>query len=861
MPTATNGRSGLPKAPPSNAFRRPASQTFTVRAPDGTEYEVQAPAGATEAEVMAKVQEQHAQDSQRMSSEDEAGYIALAKNPDSTADQLVAYAASKGFGLDPQTAQAFVEQRSAAGGKAGDAVSYTDDPALPPEDLSAPPGEGDDPNDPAEQQPYDPAQDPHRVLADTGPTPDHENSTFDSVHAGMGRFLNGAFPGTARTLAGLRGVIDNGVSSAFGRSKFNPSAAYDDYAGESDREIANFSRDHADLGDALGWGGFGTSLVLPGARVASGQGLRSATANGIATGATYGTIGGLANDSGDGRLSNAGNGLLFGSVLGGAAPSAFRGGAAAGSMARRSVPFVDPALTAIGNVSRRARGLPIAPPNLAARAQGERLVASEMANGHISEGMGINGPQSTPATVEAEVARRQALGVPAVPADTTEDLRRLTSWALQGRGPMTSRARSLLNARQAGAGGRVRQHVQSELGPAVDPIAEARAITQRASADAGPAYEAAYAAQSPMVIDQELGSIMARPAFQRALPQAYENIQNRGGNPQALGFRVLENGDTSLTQQPSFEAFDQVLRTMNKSIPRDALGRPVLDNVSGGIQDAAGSLDTHLKEMNPAYADVKAQYADEMGIKTAMDQGGNVASATGPEINDQLGRIVQPHAREAWTAGARTALADVATDKSLAENANVPKAVRKAMGLSGAGLNAAGGDAAKLQAIETMANRPGVVQRLDNRLEAEDQAFKTFSEAFGNSKTAGRQAFDEALSGDSVAIAAKALSGRVIGATLDLLSARGAGRFKQDVQERIAEVLTASQPQDVAQAMAAIRQRAETDQAFRHSLDRAGITLARIMSGQAAALPAETPVDPSDLPPAPAIPGYGPRVN
>jgi hypothetical protein len=852
-------RGNLPIAPPSR--RQAPSGTFTVRAPDGTEYEVQAPAGATEAEIMAKVQEQHAKEATRMSPQDEAGYIALAKNPDTTADQLVAYAASKGFGLAPEAAQAFVEQRSAAGGKAGDAVSYTDDPVLPPEELSAPPGPGDDPNAPAEQEPYDPAQDPHRVLVSgTHAAPNLQNSTLDNIRGGMGRFLNGAFPGSARSIAGFRGVVDNTVSSALGRSKFDPSAAYGDYAGESDREIANFSRDHSNMGDTLGWGGFGTSMFLPAAKVAKGNSLRAATANGIATGATYGTVGGLLNDSGDGRLANAENGLLFGGALGGVLPGAFRLGGATGSLARRSVPFVDPAMTALGNAARRVRGLPTPPPNLAARAQAERLVGQEMNNGHISQGMGVNGPQAIPANVEAEVARRQAQGVPAIPADTFEDGRRLLSWAVQGRGPMTTRARSLLNNRQAGAGGRVRQHVQAELGPAVDPIAEARAISERASAAAGPAYEAAYAAGSPMVIDQNLGSIMQRPAFQRSLPQAFENIQNRGGDPTDLGFRVLENGNISLTEEPSFEAFDQVLRTMNKSIPRDALGRPVLDNVSGGIQDAAGALDTHLKTMNEPYRDVKAQFADEMGIKTAMDRGGQIASATGPEINDQLGRITQPHAREAWTAGARTALADVATDKSLKPTANVPQQVRQAMGLSGAGLNAAGGDAAKLQAIETMSNRPGVVHRLDDRLEGEDQAFKTFSEAFGNSKTAGRQAFDQALSGDSVAIAAKAISGRVIGATMDLLASRGAGRSKQDVQERIAEVLTASQPQDVVQAMAAIRQRAESDQAFRSSLDRAGMNLGRIASGQGAALPAETPVDPNDLPPPPAIPGYGPRT-
>ena len=74
--------------------------------------------------------------------------------------------------------------------------------------------------------------------------------------------------------------------------------------------------------------------------------------------------------------------------------------------------------------------------------------------------------------------------------------------------------------------------------------------------------------------------------------------------------------------------------------------------------------------------------------------------------------------------GARTALADAATNASLKPTANVAQAVRQPLGLSGAGVLS--GDTAKLQAIESMADKPGVLSCLGDRLDAEDAAWRTW---------------------------------------------------------------------------------------------------------------------------------------
>ncbi|MET3725862.1 hypothetical protein [Sphingomonas trueperi] len=799
--------------------------TFTVRAPDGSEYRVQAPAGATEQDILARVQAEHDAAPQRMSAEDEADYIKLAQDPHATAGQLVDYVASKGFNLDRRTADEFIEQREAAGGQAGSRVSYLD--AQPsqaaPESLRAAPA-----------------------------APEEHNSLREDIRAAAGRIADGALPGAASTIRGLRGAIDNAWDWAVHGKPLEPGKAFDEYSDDMKKVTKRFSDEHPDLGDGLGWAGFGASFLAPELRVARGAGLGSHAVNGLATGAAYGTAGGLLNDSGEGRLANAGNGLMFGGAVGAAAPALLRGGAAAGSYALRTVPFADRAVEAIGDAASRVRGLPVPPPNRAARAQAERLIGTEMRNGNLAQGMGATGAAATPASVEAEVARRQALGTPAMPADTTEDLRRLTSWALQGRGPMTTRARAALSARQAQQGTRIRQHVQDELGQAVDPIQAAEDINARAAAASGPGYQRAYA--QPMVLTPEIESIMRTPAFRNALPQAVENIQNAQRNPTELGFRLHPDGSIEGANTLSVEGFDQVIRAMRDSATAamDTSGfRPRNTTNSVHINARRQDLQRLIGEQNEPYRDVVANYADEMAIRDALGQGQEVAKLTGPEIAGQMADMPD-HAQEAWMTGARTALADSATEGGLKPTANVAQRIRQQVGLSGGGSYAAPGDAAKLQATETMSGRPGVMNRLDDRLEAEDQAYKTFSETFGNSKTYGRQAYDEAINGGDAKVAAKFLTGRAIGATMDLLfRGRGAGRFKQAVQERVAEVLTAANPADVTEAMAAIQRRAETDRAFNASLQRAGIKLGQLTALQAAGMP--TAADP--VPPA-AIPGY-----
>ena len=665
----------------------------------------------------------------------------------------------------------------------------------------------------------------------SGKPPRRPNTTLENISSGAGEVLDGILPGAGNFMAGVGGAIGNTIAAPLSdKVDWDPLGSFKDEQDAAAGSKQQFEVEHPDLADGLWGAGLVGSLALPQAQVFRGSGMATGAGNAAINGAGYGALSGLLNDSGDGRIANAALGASFGGVVGAAAPAVLNRLGETANMALRNVPGMNAALTAVGNAGRRLVGREAIPATAQAHAQAERLIGRAMEGGTIDGGMGIGSIPLSPDSVEAEVLRRQALGVPAMPADVAEPLRgTFRTAAVRGEGRMATRARGAVDARQAQQAARIRGHLGTELGPAVDPIQEAETISRRASAAADPDYRRAYAQGSPMVIDEDLQAIMRRPAFQRAIPQAYDNILNRGGNPEALGFVVGPNGIT-LSPQPNFEAFDQVVRTLNKGMKRSELtGRPILDNESGAINDVMMDLDGHLKRSNSAYADAKGNFADEMAIKDALRRGQDVSNLTGDEIASQL-RTMPQHAQEAWMAGARTSLANDATQAGLKPTANVAQRTRQSIGLSGAGLAASLGDSRKQRALETMTGRPGALRRLDGRLEAEDQAYRTFADV--TRRVERGEAGEDTLhrAGGVLSMARKAAQGRYLGVLSDVVlrgNPKGTAAFRRDLNDHAAGILSAADPASVREAMSTVRKRRGSDEARQGVLSAAAFTLAR----------------------------------
>ncbi|KIU29296.1 hypothetical protein SR41_04615 [Sphingomonas melonis] len=425
---------------------------------------------------------------------------------------------------------------------------------------------------------------------------------LDTISTLAGETLDGVIPNAGRTMRGVGGAIGNTIAAAIGRDSFRPVDAFHDEERQYDADKAQVDEGHPNLSSAAGWAGFAGSFGLPVARIGRGASLAARLGKGAANGAIYGAASGALNETGDGRLANAALGAAGGAAMGAAAYPAMNAAHSVFNTARRNIPGIDAGAHFLEDAYSRLRGRGPVNPAGAANAQAERMLADQMDGSRfLNQGMGTGNVPSTVDNVGAEVARRQGLGVPAMPADVSEDLRQTTAWALQGRGTMATRARQVLAGRQAQSGTRIRGHVTETMGPAVDPIAEVQRINQRASAASEPGYRAAYA--QPMLVTPEIAQIMRTPAFRNAIPQAFENIRNGMGDPTRLGFRILapghgnrlppdlphfqaSDGSTVVVDpnQLSFEAFDQISRQMRDS------GQAAMNNAGFRPRDTTNSV-------------------------------------------------------------------------------------------------------------------------------------------------------------------------------------------------------------------------------------------------------------------------------
>jgi hypothetical protein len=651
------------------------------------------------------------------------------------------------------------------------------------------------------------------------PTAREAPSLNDGINAS---FLEGLIPNLSKNVRGVGGVLGNGLRTVFNGDYWAPREAFQrqyDAATEDDKA---FEEAYPNIDNLSAMTGFGAGFALPVTKLAPrASPLKSAALNGAATGALYGGLTGALNPTGAGRAENAAWGAIGSAGLGTVLSQAPKAISATGSFARRNIPGFDAALLPVANVFNRA--LKRSPSASAPVQQARRIVGKDIAD----SASGTPSRRMTPAAVSQEVANRSDMGMPAMPADLSAELRSRTAWALKGNGPMATAARTRLADRQANQGLRVRQSIQEELGSAVDPIAAAQAISRKASAEAAPNYRQAYA--EGIVITPEIQQHLDTPAVQNNLAQARNNILNRGGSPDEMGLIVDSAGNVSMGQSPTLEAMDNVISTVRGDTPRDAFGNPIKSRSISAEQAAVGNLDALLRQQNKAYDTAKATFADDMAIRDAMARGADISKMTGHEINANV-RNTPTHAQEAWMTGAGTALSDKASTGGQNSGTNVAQAIRKDLGLPYEGLKKASGDTVKIDAIEAMSGKPGMLSRLDDKLGMEDEGYQTFSSAY---RAFGSPEKSRSPIGpmDALQAAGSLAGGHVVSALASVLlrgNPNGTARFKRDVQESIAEILTKSNSQEVQQAMELIGQQAATDAQFAAALNSVGVQVSRL---------------------------------
>jgi len=230
------------------------------------------------------------------------------------------------------------------------------------------------------------------------------------------------------------------------------------------------------------------------------------------------------------------------------------------------------------------------------------------------------------------------------------------------------------------------------------------------------------------------------------------------------------------------------------------------------INNRARDIKQALGEQNQPYAEVNARYADDMAQRDAFQAGGDITNLTGHEVAAWT-RHNPENAQEAWSLGARSALADDASRWGAQyPTGNVAERVRKGLG-----------DDMKQAAVGEIMGNNGGLRNLRDRLEGENQAHKTWKGVYGNSQTAPRQAADADMESLLGAIPSGLSKRGVITGIANHIVKLADTKYKQAVKERIAHIVTTEDPQDVRELISAIERQAEQDANFRLLLDRSGI--------------------------------------
>lgn len=666
-------------------------------------------------------------------------------------------------------------------------------------------------------------------------------SGWDTAGDFLGDVVDNVTPNWGDELAGAR---DAAVAAVTGKS---PGAAF--RAGQKTFKAnqARYDKEHPNLAWTSTIAGNVAGLALPGGGVLKGakalsKGQRALQAAKV--GGAYGLIAGAGEgDTLSDRATNALTSGATGAIVGGALPTVGDVAVAGGRWARRNVPGVDRAVSTLAGVPRAVtrvatgRGPRAQRGPSAAEQQANRMVNDRMRDGNISRGFGQNGPVANPQNIAAEVATRNQRGVPAMIGDVTPAMRDLTEYSSRGMGPGQTLVRSRLDARKAGEAARVRQYVQNDFPTTNDPIRYVEDAMQAARAQAHPLYEAAYS--QPMQINRDIQGIMQTPAFQEALPQAYRNIRNQidevtglpkdprtmgmveypgpipndqiGGRaflmPDGSGHVRIENG-------LSTEGFDQVARAMGDSGRAASNVNPVTGRLesttnSVHINQRTRDLRRLMGDQNPDYRAAVEGYGDDMTQINAFQQGQDFAKMSGPEIAAQ-GRNLPEPAWQTWTTGAGSEMADEASRYGAKyPTGSTANHVRQMIG-----------DDAKQAAISEMQGNTGGVRNLLDNLEYEQQANLNWQGAYGNSKTASRQALDA----DANAMAGIPMTGAGIrDRMINFIASRAVPQFQQELKERIAQVVTASDAQSVDEVLRALEDQASRDERFAQLLQQ-GLT-------------------------------------
>jgi len=463
----------------------------------------------------------------------------------------------------------------------------------------------------------------------------------------------------------------------------------------------------------------------------------------------------------------------------------------------------------VGNMVGRQVGKLV--PRLFGRVPADPLNRGERAVLNAAERTGID-------PVVAALSQSSDLGIPATLADASMDINSLTGAAIRRSPQAASLARDTLGARSRGQYDRFVGAVERDLGPVTNIPQRSEDLIARARTQAGPLYDAAYAAPGASVID--LSDLMTRPSMSRALTNARRIAQEEGRDPDALGIILGPDGAVTV-RQPSWQTLDYVKRGMDDVLEgyRDpTTGRLNLNTEGRAVNDTLHDFLQRVDRMNPDYSAARSAYAGPAAERDALARGQQAVSMSPDQLSVNFNRAT-PEQQAQMRLGAQSQLVENA---GRLRNRTNP-------------FDSTLGTPAMEQRLTTLYGNDGDanIARLLLQRDTERDIAASSNRLIGNSMTAERNVADDAFGnggglGDAaIEVGANLALGQVpIGtAVRGLLSnglrdqlKLGVGRRGRDLADEIAPLALDTDTQGAVARLLSMQQRSQARDAILDSL-------------------------------------------
>lgn len=346
----------------------------------------------------------------------------------------------------------------------------------------------------------------------------------------------------------------------------------------------------------------GLGLLRAGSTAARTAGLGTQVLRGAAAGGAAGALYGVgAGEGREGRVIGGVQGGAMGGLLGGAIPVAT---ATAGQAARTFRQMVAP-------------GDPEAMANrLAARA----LVRDGISTDELRAVVNAADPEDRLADLGGENTRRAARGAMGVQNESAD------------------RVNDFLTNRRVSEAGRINEQIQRATDvPDSNVPRMLQDLRARMRARAKPIYDEAYAA--PYEPSDEVIRLVSGddPAIRRAYDAALRIARREGVELEPM-FNIAPDGTATIVRKPNVQMMDYLKRGLDDQL--DALRRGDSSVGKGelrGIREMRNTLVEDVDSKVPAYRAARQQYAGDIEVIEALEEGGKSRNLSGNELETMMG--------------------------------------------------------------------------------------------------------------------------------------------------------------------------------------------------------------------------------